>query len=105
MLAMRTFGLIFFTTLLVGGCILAATSQTPGSDTLAQSSQDISWDQAVDLLGNGQVAFAAQTHSLQVYLELADGSRLRTLEPQIDAIFAAVEGCGAPCLGIQLATE
>lgn len=65
----------------------------------------IPWDEAVQLLHDGHVTQIFQAHSLQVTLTLHNGARVTTTEPSIDAIFYEVEQCGAPCVGIGLATE
>ena len=66
---------------------------------------NLTWPDAVEYLNAGGVKSATQTHALKVFLELDDGSRFQTTEPEIDAIFEAVRKCGAPCEGIMVATE
>jgi len=53
--------------------------------------QEITWERAVALVGEGQVAAVAQYHSLKVEIRLIDGTEYWTTEPQIDAIFGVVE--------------
>jgi hypothetical protein len=65
----------------------------------------VSWEEAIQILNSGEVVGIFQLHSLDVTLELEDGSMIHTVEPRIDDIFLEVERCGAPCQGIILATE
>jgi hypothetical protein len=53
--------------------------------------QEITWERAVDLVREGQVAAVAQYHSLKVEIRLIDGTEYWTTEPRIDAIFRVVE--------------
>lgn len=76
-----------------------------GSPTEAEETDAISWEEALTILNSGEVASLFQAHSLSVTLTLKDGRSLRTIEPTIDAIFAAVTACGEPCANIVLATE
>jgi hypothetical protein len=83
--------------LLLAGCGEAAEA-TP-------QDREVSWEEAIEILNNGEVVGVYQLHSLKVTLELEDGSMITTVEPRIDDIFDEVEKCGAPCEGIILATE
>lgn len=65
----------------------------------------IPWDEARLMILAGEVAQVTQLHSLEVTLEMRDGRRLVTVEPQIDEVFAVVEACGEPCADMVLATE
>ena len=65
----------------------------------------VSWREAIEILDSGEVVGAYQLHSLEVTLELKDGSLITAIEPTIDDIYREVEECGAPCRGILLATE
>jgi hypothetical protein len=69
------------------------------------SGDAIPWEEARALILAGEVEQVTQLHSLQVTLELRDGRRLVTVEPQIDDVFAVVEACGEPCADMVLATE
>ena len=66
---------------------LATTSMTGSTG----EPEEISWERAVELVGEGQVAAVAQYHSLKVEIRLVDGTEYWTTEPQIDAIFGVVE--------------
>lgn len=84
----------------------AGTLIFQGAEMPAEEAADqISWEEALSLLNSGEVTAIFQTHSLSVTLTLKDGRTLRTVEPAIDDIFAAVEACGEPCADIALATE
>ena len=69
------------------------------------ANDEISWAEAQELIRSGQVVQITQLHSLEVTLELEDGRRLTTTEPEIDAVFEVVDECGDPCADILLATE
>jgi len=69
------------------------------------STSEIPWPEARELILSGEVRQIAQLHSLEVTLELTDGSRLATEEPEIDAFFDVVDRCGEPCADITLVTE
>jgi hypothetical protein len=66
----------------------SATTSTTGS---SGGPQEITWERAVELVGQGQVAAVAQYHSLKVEIRLINGTEYWTVEPQIDAIFGVVE--------------
>jgi hypothetical protein len=70
-----------------------------------QSGDEISWEAAVALINNSEVAQVVQTHNLQVTLDLKDGRSLIAREPNIDDVFTVIEGCGQPCTDISIATE
>ena len=72
-----------------------------------ETAQDrtVSWVEAIEILNSGEVVGVYQLHSLEVTLELRNGSMITTREPNIDDIFREVERCGSPCQGIMLATE
>lgn len=76
---------------------------TPGA--LPPDGAEISWDEAVALLHDGQVTQIFQAHTLRVVLTLRNGAQVSTMEPSIDAIFFEVQQCGASCANIALATE
>jgi inhibitor of cysteine peptidase len=66
---------------------------------------EIPWAEAQELIRSGRVVQVTQLHSLEVTLDLEDGTRLVTNEPEIDAVFDVVDECGDPCADIILATE
>lgn len=67
--------------------------------------KDISWDDAQKLILNCDVTLVAQTHSLDVSLDLKDGSVVTAREPKIDAVFALVEKARKTCGDIMMMTE
>lgn len=69
------------------------------------SEGQVSWDRARALILSGQVEQVTQLHSLEVTLQLRDGTQLVTTEPEIDAVFEAVDACGEPCSDMVLITE
>lgn len=56
----------------------------------------ISWTDAVELLTRCEVRGVTQTHALDVYLELPDGSSVRAVEPAIDEVFAVQAATSCP---------
>ena len=91
----------FLLVMLLG--VLLASCGGGGLET--PQDRTVSWEEAVEILNSGEVVAVAQLHSLEVILELKDGSMIATTEPNIDDIFHEVERCGSPCQGIVLATE
>jgi hypothetical protein len=75
------------------------------NDPPEASGNEVSWDEARELILAGEVHQVTQLHSLEVTLELKDGRRLVTMEPEIDAVFDVVDACGEPCADMVLATE
>lgn len=69
------------------------------------STSEVPWPEARELILSGEVRQIVQFHSLEVTLELKDGSRVETVEPEIDAVFDVVDSCGEPCADIVLVTE
>lgn len=65
----------------------------------------ISWPAAVALIEACQVEMAMQTHSLDVYLTLKNGGKIRAVEPTIDTMFGVIDGASARCGTIPVATE
>lgn len=82
--------------------ILAACSATVPE---FEDGATLEWDQALVVLNSGDVDMVFQTHDLDVTLTMNDGRQLHTVEPSIDAIFAEIDACGAPCADIVLVTE
>lgn len=79
------------------------SSFTVASD--AAGMQTVSWEQAQELINAGQVTTVTQLHSLEVTLQLDDGSTVTTTEPAIDDVFDVIRACGDPCSDIVVATE
>jgi hypothetical protein len=63
------------------------------------------WVHALAQLESCNVEMAMQTHALDVYLTLKDGTRIHTIEPVIDEIFAVLDRTRATCGTIPVATE
>lgn len=66
---------------------------------------ELPWEQAVSQLESCNVAMAVQTHELEVYLTLRDGSRVVAREPMIDEVFRVLDGTRPTCGAIPIATE
>ena len=71
----------------------------------AKSGDEVSWNQALSMIQNGEVTQVMQSHDLKVYLTLQDGRTLMTVEPAIDEIIKMIKKCGENCKNIQIATE
>ncbi|MGD8760401.1 MAG: hypothetical protein PVJ07_09135 [Anaerolineales bacterium] len=92
--------------ILLGAVILGACSSPAGSEpSEIPCGQQVSWEEAIEILNSGLVKLVAQFHSLEVELLVEDDCVVKTIEPRIDDIFAEVEKCGEPCADIMLATE
>ena len=74
-------------------------------ETSEDDAEVVDWETAVAILNSGDVVEIFQTHSLDVRLTLQDGRIIKTVEPNIDDIFRAIEDCGEPCSDILMATE
>jgi hypothetical protein len=71
----------------------------------AKDGDEVSWDQAVSMILNGEVSQVMQTHDLKAYLTLKDGRTLVTTQPGIDEVIKVIEKCGEKCKNIRIATE
>ncbi|MEX2144407.1 MAG: hypothetical protein WD740_07415 [Anaerolineales bacterium] len=87
--------LALFTLLILAAC----------SPVLPADGAIIPWDQAVELLRSGQVTMVVQLHSGDVSLTLDNGAVVHTVGPHLDAIFAEIQACGAPCADTVQAME
>lgn len=65
----------------------------------------ISWPHAMELFKACEVTMATQTHSLDVYLDLKDGRRVRAVEPMIDDMFKIINQTQGVCGSFPVATE
>jgi hypothetical protein len=92
---------VVLTAVVLGACAAPKGSEPP---ELA-CGQQVSWEEAIEILNSGLVEMVAQFHSLEVELLVAEDCVVHTIEPRIDDIFAEVDKCGQPCAGIMLATE
>lgn len=73
--------------------------------TPATGSVFISWPDAVRLVESCEARGITQTHALDVYLELPDGSSVRAVEPSGDEVFRVFERVRDRCPAIPIATE
>ncbi len=90
-----------FVALLVLGLFFIAGCEKQSAET----EPTIPWEEAVELIHEGKVQSAFQTHTLTVSLRLNDGTMVKTKEPKIDAIFQEIRNCGEPCKDVGMATE
>ena len=95
----RTVGLLFFMTILVGGCIAAVNGPAP-LDPSASQPIEVSWDQAVLMFTQGQVINYSQGLGLAVYLQLSDGAWVVTVAPSTYAVAEVLAQCGDLCNGL-----
>ena len=65
----------------------------------------IGWPQAISIIEHCQAASVMQTHALDVYLTLHDGTEVRAVEPNIDEVFRVLETVKGSCPVISVATE
>jgi hypothetical protein len=86
--------------LFAAACSAAGTGGTP-----TPYPAEVDWETAVEILNTGDVKVVMQAHNLDVYLTMKDSSEIKTVEPQIDAIFREIEACGRPCRDIVQVTE
>ncbi len=70
-----------------------------------QDGAEVTWEQALAMIMNGEVSKATQTHDLKVFLTLKDGRTLVTVEPAIDDVMKVIQTCGEMCKDIVVATE
>ena len=97
-------------TSLRNGTNLKLIASSPFASSLESTIQKyntatVTWEEAQQLIRDCQVQAVAQTHQLEVFLNLKDGKRLRVSEPAIDQIFTEVEAVEAKCGPISKATE
>ena len=86
--------------------IFVLSACSPATDsTSTPCDEEVSWEQAIEILNSGEVVSLAQLHNLEVSFVLENGCTIETIEPRIDDIFAEVQKCGEPCAMITLATE
>jgi hypothetical protein len=65
----------------------------------------VEWDVAVDYLNDCQVEKAYQNHNKDIYLDLKDGSKIYTVEPEIDSILKTINQFKVKCGHVLLGTE
>lgn len=71
---------------------------------IKEFSNEISREEAKNLILEGKVTSIFQAHSLEVRLITEEGV-LSTREPEIDEVWKVWKACGSRCAKIQLATE
>ncbi len=71
----------------------------------AKDGDTVTWDQAVAMLQNGEVAKVTQSQSLKVILSLKDGRSLNTTEPSFDDVVKVIAACGDKCKDIVVTNE
>jgi hypothetical protein len=69
------------------------------------TSGSVSWDDAQNMILNGQVDQIVQHHDLTVTLTLKDGKVVTTTEPEFDDVIHLIEQCGEKCSSIAVTTE
>ena len=87
------------------GAVLRYPQLLRGPAVSYEAAVHISWEKAVRILNEGRVREVGQSHSLKVWLTLADGTRYVTEEPRIDEIWNEIRRCGEPCKDIYSWTE
>lgn len=77
---------------------VAPTDSATPTPSVTPGESEVLWGQAKQLLRDCRVTVVMQTHSLEVWLTLDDGTRARTKEPGIDDVldlaFDAQQRCG-----------
>lgn len=91
--------------IIIGIIYFANTKQERSVQPVGPIKIDITWEEAVRILNEGQVASVSQSHNLDVILYLKDGTIINTKEPNMDDIIIEVQKCGEPCKDILIATE
>lgn len=77
-----------------------AVNKAPPMQTTA-----LKWGDAVNLIYEGNVETASQSHKGEVILNMKNGDRFVTQTPKMDAILRVKKGCGAPCSNMMIAME
>ena len=91
----RTFGLIFFLTVLIGGCIVANNS-SPQIDVTEREAIEINWDTALRYLQSGELRAFAQTDQV-VILILSNGTIVSATPPADQLFEEEMVRCGSNC--------
>ena len=97
--------IIIILLLIVAGIAYLPTKQEEAIKLTQPIEKTVTWEEAVNILNTGQVAYVMQAHNLDVILYLKNNTTLKTKEPHIDDIIFAVEKCGEPCKDLPIATE
>jgi hypothetical protein len=84
---------------------IATGSMSGNQSAGVDSATFVDWPTAVQWIMDGKVIQVAQTHDLQVILDLKSGDQWQTVEPSIDDVFKVINECGKPCENMILMTE
>jgi hypothetical protein len=79
------------------------TLSSPPSGTAG--TEDITWDEAVELLEDCRITGVMQAHSRDIWITLDDGTERHAVEPGIDDVFGVIEGLEPGCAPKSIATE
>lgn len=85
----------------LSSCAAGEGAGDPNQD----QTREVSWREAVSHLESCNVKMVVQTHGLDVYLDLRDGSRVRAKEPAIDEVFRVIDRTRDKCGTFPIATE
>lgn len=105
MVSYRVLCLFIWSVIVLGACVPLSASEVIVNPTELPCNQEVSWEEAIEILNSGEVTSVMQTHSLKVSFMLENGCRITTIEPRIDDIVEALQKCGAHCAKIIFATE
>ena len=87
-----------------GGLSACVHEDTPNQTSMPEVTQ-LEWQEAVNLIYEGNVDTAMQTHKGEVSFTLKNGDRYVTQSPTMDEILRVKKGCGAPCADMAIAME
>jgi hypothetical protein len=62
----------------------------------------LEWARVEELILGGKVARVYHTQTMNITLELKDGSMAVTIEPVLDEVIKVIERCGQACSDIEL---
>jgi hypothetical protein len=89
-----------------GGGMSGLKADVPGDEgSIQEEAREVSWEQVVFHIERCEAAMVFQTHALDVYVNLKDGSRVHAKEPTIDDVFRVLDQTRDECGIIPVATE
>jgi hypothetical protein len=97
--------LVDFNRIFFRSCSPTPEPEVLKSPTALPCAEEVTWNQAIEILNSGQVESIMQSHNLEISFVLEGGCRIWTIEPRIDDIFEEVRKCGELCAMIPLGTE